>query len=67
MAIVLSGRTRCVSCGEIIQADDEALGLPQLNIESSNRYWKYMDAACHLRCEGNPDVQDYLKYAMGFR
>ncbi|HEX4519554.1 MAG TPA: hypothetical protein VH063_08255 [Gaiellaceae bacterium] len=50
MALILRGKSKCAVCGQTIQADDEATGLPHFADGPADVHWRFSDAPFHLSC-----------------
>lgn len=49
MALILTGKSRCKLCGDVLQTDDEIRGFPHF-LPPDHPFGKLSDAAVHLRC-----------------
>jgi len=49
MAIVISGKTKCVICAAVIEEGDEIVGFPAF-LPKEHELWQYSDAAFHKLC-----------------
>lgn len=50
MALIIRGQSRCLLCGQILEADDELLSFPAFIVNDRDRLAKFNDAAIHGRC-----------------
>jgi hypothetical protein len=50
MAIIISGKTKCESCGKIIEVDQEAVSFPHFVANEMDPLWVFCDGAFHAQC-----------------
>jgi hypothetical protein len=50
MALIFTGKTKCVLCSEVIAAGDDIVATSHFIGDPKDSLWQYSDAAFHQRC-----------------
>jgi hypothetical protein len=62
MALIIPGKTYCAICNELIEENDDLIGLPSFCGNRADRLYMFNDAAMHKRCfEQHPDSSDVTR------
>jgi len=50
MAIIITGKSKCALCGEVLLSEQEIVGTPHFIADRNDPLWRFSDAAMHRAC-----------------